>query len=49
MIVTVQQPLAECTTIYTIVYCLTFTMCNAHLPVQWQYTKPVQGQWAEKR
>ena len=29
MIVAVQQPSAECTTIFT-----------AHLPVQWQYTKP---------
>mgnify|MGYP001798058788 CR=1 FL=1 len=37
MVVAVQQPLAECTFIFTVVLSNT-----AHLPVQWQYTKPTQ-------
>ena len=39
MVVALQQPLAECTSIFTLPCVLSY---NAHLPAQWQHTKPAQ-------
>ena len=48
MVVGVQQPSAECTTIFTV--CIVTLSNTAHLPLQWQYPKSAQinGEWINK-